>query len=81
MLISGAQRVTSEDFSLVRRSNFPTESGTRNCVTHYFEVFVALRIRVLVAGSRNVTSEDFSACSDFLTVIRHSDDGVIAAIF
>ena len=56
-------------FSLVHRSNFLTESGTRNCVTHYFEVFLALRIRVLVAGSRNVTSEDFSLVrrSNFLT--------------
>ena len=61
--------MTSEDFSLVRRSNFLTESGTRNCVTHYFEVFLALRIRVLVAGSQNVTSEDFSLVhrSTFLT--------------
>ena len=60
VLISGPWRLASEDFSLVHRSNFLTESGTRNCVTHYFEVFLALRIRVLVAGSRNVTSEDFS---------------------
>merc|ERR1712100_402658 len=60
VLISGAQRVSSEDFSLVRRSTPLTESCTRNCVTHYFEVFLALRIRGLVAGSQNVTSEDFS---------------------
>merc|ERR1719183_2676435 len=39
VLISGAQRVTSEDFSLVRRSNFVAESCTpihqryRACVT------------------------------------------------
>ena len=50
----------SEDFSLVRRSTSLTESCTRSCVTHYFEVSLALRIRVLVAGSQNVTSEDFS---------------------
>ena len=59
----------SEDFSLVRRSTSLTESCNRNFVTHYFEVFLALRIRVLVAGSRNVTSEDFSLVhrSNFLT--------------
>ena len=61
--------MTSEDFSLVRRSTPLTESCTQNCVTHYFEVFLALRIRGLVAGSQNVTSEDFSLVhfSNFLT--------------
>ena len=59
----------SEDFSLVRRSTSLTESCNRNFATHYFEVFLALRIRVLVAGSQNVASEDFSLVhrSNFLT--------------
>ena len=59
----------SEDFSHVRRSTSLTESCTRSCVSNYFEVSLALRIRVLVAGSQNVTSEDFSLVhrSNFLT--------------
>jgi len=75
VLVTGSRNVTSEDFSLVHRSNFLTESGSRNCVTHYFEVILALRIRVLVAGSRNVTSEDFSFVhrSNFCSCIMYSD--------
>ena len=59
-MITKLELSRSEDFSLVRRSTSLTESCNRNFVTHYFEVFLALRIRVLVAGSQNVTSEDFS---------------------
>ena len=59
-MITNIELSRSEDSSLVRRSTSLTESCNRNFVTHYFEVFLALRIRVLVAGSQNVTSEDFS---------------------
>ena len=71
----------SEDFSLVRRSTSLTESCNLNFVTHYFEVFLALRIRVLVKGSQNVTSEDFSLVhrSNFLTESGQYTGGIVRA--